>query len=168
MTKWTKNKLVHTVHMNIHKSDIHIHGLDIHIHGPNIHIHIIFMDMVLHELLKVHTAHEFLWTMPWTPWIVMRGICLWKVSQLLRGGRLHKTRLWTCSEKKEQILTFSPLKNQLAYRLRLGCGEEIKSASVARGEEGWGVARGILGVGRGGGRGVCAVCWLQTAASVSK
>ena len=73
MTKWTKNKLVHTVHMNIHKSDIHIHGLDIHIHGPNIHIHIIFMDMVLHELLKVHTAHEFLWTMPWTPWIVMRG-----------------------------------------------------------------------------------------------
>ena len=63
MTKWTKNKLVHTVHMNIHKSDIHIHGLDIHIHGPNIHIHIIFMDMVLHELLKVHTSHEFLRTM---------------------------------------------------------------------------------------------------------
>ena len=60
MTKLTKNKLVHTVHMNIHKSDIHIHGPDIHIHGPNIHIHIIFMDMVLHELLKVHTAHEFL------------------------------------------------------------------------------------------------------------
>ena len=60
MRKWTKYKLVHRVHMNIHKSDIHIHGPDIHIHGPNIHIHIIFMDMVLHELLKVHTAHEFL------------------------------------------------------------------------------------------------------------
>ena len=58
--------------MNIRKSDIHIHGPDIHIHGPNIHIHIIFMDMVLYELLKVHTAHEILWTMPWTPWIVMR------------------------------------------------------------------------------------------------
>ena len=60
MTKWTKHKLVYTVHMNIHKSDIHIHGPDIHIQGPNIHIHIIFMDMVLHELLKVHIAHEFL------------------------------------------------------------------------------------------------------------
>ena len=46
--------------MNIRKSDIHIHGPDIHIHGPNIHIHIIFMDMVLYELLKVHTAHEYL------------------------------------------------------------------------------------------------------------
>ena len=58
MTKLTKNKLVHAVHMNIHKSDIHIHGPDIHIHEP--HIHIIFMDRVLYELLKVHTAHEFL------------------------------------------------------------------------------------------------------------
>ena len=58
MTKWTTNKLVHTVHMNIHKSDIHIHGPDIHIHEPLIHIHIIFMDRVLYELLKVHTAHE--------------------------------------------------------------------------------------------------------------
>ena len=60
MKKWTKNKLVHTVHMNIRKSDIHIHGPDIHIHGPNIHIHIIFMDMAIYELLKVHTAHEIL------------------------------------------------------------------------------------------------------------
>ena len=60
MTKWTTNKLAHTVHMNIHKSDIHIHGPDIHIHEPHIHIHIIFMDRVLYELLKVHTAHEFL------------------------------------------------------------------------------------------------------------
>ena len=60
MTKWTTNKLVHTVHKNIYKSDIHIHGPDIHIHEPHIHIHIIFMDRVLYELLKVHTAHEFL------------------------------------------------------------------------------------------------------------
>ena len=30
------------------------------------------MDTLLCELLKVHTAHEILWTMPWTPWIVMR------------------------------------------------------------------------------------------------
>ena len=32
------------------------------------------MDTLLCELLKVHTAHEILWTMPWTPWIVMRDI----------------------------------------------------------------------------------------------
>ena len=72
MKKWTKNKLVHTVHRNSRKSDIHIHGPDIHIHGPNIHIYIIFMDMAIYEFLKVHTAYEILWTMPWTPWIVMR------------------------------------------------------------------------------------------------
>ena len=58
--KWTKNKLVHTVHRNSRKSDIHIHGPDIHIHGPNIHIYIIFMDMAIYEFLKVHTAHEIL------------------------------------------------------------------------------------------------------------
>ena len=27
---------------------------------------------LLHELLKVHTAHKNPWTIPWTPWIVMR------------------------------------------------------------------------------------------------
>ena len=32
------------------------------------------MDMLLYELLKVHTGHENLWTIPWTPWIVMREI----------------------------------------------------------------------------------------------
>ena len=60
--KWTKNKLVHTVHRNSRKSDIRIHGPDIHIHGPNIHIYIIFMDMAIYEFKKkkVHTAHEIL------------------------------------------------------------------------------------------------------------
>ena len=46
--------------MNIYKSDIHIHRPNIHIHGPDIHIRILVMDMVIYELLKVHTAHEIL------------------------------------------------------------------------------------------------------------
>ena len=46
--------------MNILKSAIHIHAPNIHTHGPDIHIHILFMDMVIYELLKVHTAHEIL------------------------------------------------------------------------------------------------------------
>ena len=46
------------------------------------------------------------------------------------------------------------MNNQLAYRLRLGCCEEIKSARVAGEEEGLGVARGILGVGWGWGFGM--------------
>ena len=32
------------------------------------------MDMLLYELLKVHTVHENLWTIPWTPWIVISGL----------------------------------------------------------------------------------------------
>ena len=33
------------------------------------------MDTLLFELLAIDLAHENLWTMPWTPWIVMRDIC---------------------------------------------------------------------------------------------
>ena len=32
----------------------------------------ISMDWVLCKILTIHTAHEILWTMPWTPWIAMR------------------------------------------------------------------------------------------------
>ena len=32
------------------------------------------MDMLLYELLKIDGAQEILWTMPWTPWFVMREI----------------------------------------------------------------------------------------------
>ena len=60
-----KDRLVITVYMNIRK-------LGINILGPNIHVHVISMDWVLYKLLTAHTAHEILWTMPWTPWIVMR------------------------------------------------------------------------------------------------
>ena len=51
---------------------MNIRKLGINILGPNIHVHVISMDWVLYKLLTAHTAHEILWTMPWTPWIVMR------------------------------------------------------------------------------------------------
>ena len=49
-------------------------------------------------------------------------------------------------KEKYAIETPRRVKNQIAYRLRLRSGKEIRSARVAGGEEGPRIVRGISGV----------------------